>query len=131
MKIGIGLPIGRPENLLTWARRAAPLDFAGDLFRAVEKSWQDTGRDGKPRLVAQVNVALGDESTVDEARSAILAYYGFGGELAAQTAARMLTTPAAIRDTVAAFADLGADETIFYCWSPDPAQVDRLAQLAG
>jgi hypothetical protein len=31
---------------------------------------------------------------------------------------------------VSAFAELGADEVILYCWSADPDQVDRLAEVA-
>jgi alkanesulfonate monooxygenase SsuD/methylene tetrahydromethanopterin reductase-like flavin-dependent oxidoreductase (luciferase family) len=110
---------------------AAPPSYAGQLFRTVEKSWADAGRVGRPRLVAQVNVALGPESTVDEARTAIRSYYGFAGDLAARNAEGMRTTPAAIREAVAAFTDLGADELMFYCWSPDPAQLTRLADALG
>jgi hypothetical protein len=41
--------------------------------------------------------------------------------------AGMLTTPAQIRATIAAFGDLGADEVMFYCYGRDADQVDRLA----
>ncbi|GAB2977086.1 LLM class flavin-dependent oxidoreductase [Amycolatopsis acidiphila] len=110
---------------------AAPLSFAGRLFASVEASWSRAGRVGRPRMVAQVNVALGPESTVDEARAALLAYYGFAGDLATQNAERMLTTPSAVREAVEAFTALGADEVILYCWSPDADQVDRLADAVG
>lgn len=110
---------------------AAPPGFAERLFASVEASWSRAGRAGRPKLVAQVNVALGPESTVDEARAAITSYYGFGGQLAARTAEHMLTTPAAVREAVRAFTDLGADEVILYCWSPDADQVGRLADAAG
>jgi hypothetical protein len=43
----------------------------------------------------------------------------------------MRTTPAAIREAVGAFSDLGADELMLYCWSPDPGQVHRLADIIG
>lgn len=106
---------------------AAPLSFAGRLFQSVEVSWSRAGRAGKPRMVAQVNVALGPESTVDEAKTEIAEYYGFAGDYAAQNVERMLTTPAAVREAVEEFTALGADEVMLYCWSPDPDQVDRLA----
>jgi alkanesulfonate monooxygenase SsuD/methylene tetrahydromethanopterin reductase-like flavin-dependent oxidoreductase (luciferase family) len=103
---------------------AAPLDFCGNLFRAVEESWQQAGRSGAPRLVAQVNVAT--ESTVDETRKNIIAYYG---EHAAYVVDRVLVTPSQIRSAIAAFGDLGADEVMLYCWSPDPDQVGRIADI--
>jgi alkanesulfonate monooxygenase SsuD/methylene tetrahydromethanopterin reductase-like flavin-dependent oxidoreductase (luciferase family) len=106
---------------------AAPLSFAGRLFESVEASWSRAGRAGKPRMVAQVNVAVGPESTVDEAKTAIAEYYGFAGDYAAQNVERMLTTPAAVREAVEEFTALGADEVMLYCWSPDPDQVGRLA----
>ncbi|GHE85692.1 luciferase [Amycolatopsis deserti] len=106
---------------------AAPPQWAGDQFAKVERFGADEGRDGSPRMVAQVNVALG--SDVDEARTAILGYYGFAGDWARQTAERMLTTPEQVRETAKHFADLGADELILYCWGTDPGQVDRLADV--
>ena len=33
------------------------------------------------------------------------------------------------RDSISAFADLGADEVVLYCWATDPTQLDRLADL--
>ncbi|TNC26572.1 LLM class flavin-dependent oxidoreductase [Amycolatopsis alkalitolerans] len=107
---------------------AAPLSFAGRLFESVERFWSRAGRAGRPRMVAQVNVAVGPESTVDEARAAIAAYYGFAGDLARRTAETMLTTPAAVREAVDEFTALGADEVMLYCWSPDTDQVGRLAE---
>jgi alkanesulfonate monooxygenase SsuD/methylene tetrahydromethanopterin reductase-like flavin-dependent oxidoreductase (luciferase family) len=103
---------------------AAPLDFCGNLFRSVEKSWQEAGRTGSPRLVAQVNIAT--ESTVDEARKNLIAYYG---EQAGWAVDRLLVTPSQIRSAITAFGDLGADEVMLYCWSPDPEQVDRIADI--
>ncbi|MFJ4846649.1 LLM class flavin-dependent oxidoreductase [Streptomyces sp. NPDC088733] len=99
------------------------------LFRDVERAWAAHGRVGGPRLLAQVNVALGTEAVVEEARAGIGAYYAFTGH-AAGIAAGLLTTERAVREAVAAFAALGADEVMLYCWSPDPDQVARLADAA-
>ncbi|MFD4602970.1 LLM class flavin-dependent oxidoreductase [Streptomyces sp. NPDC058464] len=113
---------------------AAPASGAGDLFRTVERFWNEADREGRPRLVAQVNVALGPESTVDEAREALRAYYAFTGDDALygadETVRRMLTTTRDLRDTIKAYGDLGADEIMLYCWSSSVDQVDRLAELA-
>ncbi len=103
---------------------AAPPGMADDLFRYVERSWAGAGRSGRPRLVAQVNVALGPDSTVEDARRAIGGYYGDGASWALDG---LLTTPRQVRDALTAFAGLGADELMLYCWSADVEQVDRLA----
>jgi alkanesulfonate monooxygenase SsuD/methylene tetrahydromethanopterin reductase-like flavin-dependent oxidoreductase (luciferase family) len=99
----------------------------GRFFRTVEREWEVAGRDGRPRLVAQANVALGPEPVVDEARRAIRAYYNFI-DYTDKVVNGMLTTPETIRQTVTAFRDAGADEVMLYCWSPDVDQADRLAE---
>jgi len=107
---------------------AAAPSWAGGLFDTVRDFWKEHGRDGEPRIVAQVNVALGPQSVVDQARADMHGYYAFTG-MADRMTAGMLTTPAQIRETIAAFADLGADEVMLYCYGLDPAQVDRIADL--
>ncbi|MFC9157079.1 LLM class flavin-dependent oxidoreductase [Streptomyces bauhiniae] len=106
---------------------AAPPSWAGGLFDTVRGYWKQYGRAGEPRLVAQVNVALGPQAVIDDARSAMHAYYAFTG-MADRMTAGMLTTPAEIREAIARFTDLGADEVMLYCYGLDPAQVDRLAE---
>ncbi|MGW4319696.1 LLM class flavin-dependent oxidoreductase [Streptomyces sp. NPDC004684] len=107
---------------------AAPPSFADGLFETARGFWKEYGRDGEPRIVAQVNVALGTDDVIHEARTAMHAYYAFTG-MAARMVAGMLTTPAEIRDAITAFADLGADEVMLYCYGLDPDQVDRLADV--
>ncbi|MER6876268.1 LLM class flavin-dependent oxidoreductase, partial [Amycolatopsis sp. NPDC000673] len=108
---------------------AAPPSWAGGLFDTVRRDWQELGRKGEPRLVAQVNVALGPDSLVDEAKKAMYAYYEFTG-MAEQMVSGMLTAAADIRSAIRAYRDLGADEVMLYCYGGDPDQVDRLADLA-
>jgi hypothetical protein len=108
---------------------AAPPDFTNQLFRAIEKSWDANGRTGRPRLVAQVNVAIGPEPTVADARKNILSYYDFLGEHAIRMAEGLVTTDSGIRDALKSFGDIGADEVMLYCWSTDPGQVDRIADI--
>ncbi|MGW5662461.1 LLM class flavin-dependent oxidoreductase [Streptomyces sp. NPDC003758] len=107
---------------------AAPPSWAGGLFDTVRGFWQQYGRDGEPRLVAQVNVALGPQDVIDDARTAMHAYYTFTG-MADRMVAGMLTTPAEIQEAITAFTDLGADEVMLYCYGLDPAHVDRLADI--
>ncbi|MET8769220.1 LLM class flavin-dependent oxidoreductase [Streptomyces sp. NPDC004658] len=119
------------QRVARWADgylAAAPVPMVADLFDIVRRAWRAYGREGRPRLVAQVSVALGPESVIDEARAAMLGYYDFTG-MADRMAAGLLTTSAAVRATIAALADLGADEVMLYCYGPDPDQVDRLADV--
>ena len=58
------------------------------------------------------------------------AYYAFTGDPDRMTAG-LLTTRATVTGGIRAFADLGADEVVCYCWATDPDQVDRLADLTG
>lgn len=107
---------------------ATPPAVADDLLRTVEKEWDQAGRTGRPRLVGQVNAALGPDSVLTEGRAVIAHYYG-SSDYTQQVLDAWLTTPRQIRDALEAFANLGADETIVYCWSPDADQVDRLADI--
>jgi alkanesulfonate monooxygenase SsuD/methylene tetrahydromethanopterin reductase-like flavin-dependent oxidoreductase (luciferase family) len=50
---------------------AASPSWAGPLVESVRQSWRDAGRSGSPRVVGQVNVAVGPSSTIDAARRAI------------------------------------------------------------
>ncbi|MFI6011436.1 LLM class flavin-dependent oxidoreductase [Streptomyces sp. NPDC051243] len=107
---------------------AAAPSWAGGLFDTVRGFWKEYGRDGEPRLVAQVNVALGPRHVLDDARARMHAYYAFTG-MPDRMVAGMLTTPAEIRAALTAFADLGADEVMLYCYGLDPDQVYRLADV--
>ena len=109
---------------------ALPPKYLDHLFRKVEQSWASAGRAGRPRLVAQTNVALGPPEMIDEARRELRAYYG-DTEYTSHAVDGMLTTPDQVRATLTAFADIGADEAMLYCWAADPGQVDRIADLIG
>lgn len=109
---------------------AAAPSWAGGLFDTVRRSWKEHGREGEPRIVAQVNAALGGDALIDQARSAMSAYYEFSGR-ADQMVAGMLTTPDQIRTAIAQFEDLGADEVMLYCYGTEADQVDRIAEAIG
>ncbi|WP_067687529.1 LLM class flavin-dependent oxidoreductase [Nocardia jejuensis] len=109
---------------------AAAPSWAGKLFDTARASWTAHGRSGSPRIVAQVNVVLGDQDLIDDARASIGAYYEFSGR-ADYMVDGMLTDKDQIRTTITQFDDLGADEIIFYCYGRDADQVDRLADTIG
>ncbi|WP_433731482.1 LLM class flavin-dependent oxidoreductase [Nocardia sp. CA-129566] len=107
---------------------AAAPSWAGGLFDAARSSWKEYGRDGEPRIVAQVNVALGAPDLIEDARTSMGNYYEFSGR-ADYMLAGMLTTPDEIRTAISQFEDLGADEVMLYCYGRDADQVDRLADV--
>jgi alkanesulfonate monooxygenase SsuD/methylene tetrahydromethanopterin reductase-like flavin-dependent oxidoreductase (luciferase family) len=107
---------------------AAAPSWAGGLIDAVRTAWKNLGREGAPRIVAQVNTAIGPSDVIDDAREAVGRYYEFSGR-AESMVAGMLTTPGQIRAAIAQFQDLGADEVMLYCHGRDPGQVDRLAEV--
>ncbi|MYT14442.1 Flavin-dependent oxidoreductase, luciferase family (includes alkanesulfonate monooxygenase SsuD and methylene tetrahydromethanopterin reductase) [Streptomyces sp. SceaMP-e96] len=105
---------------------ALPPGHMDGLFRQVEDAWDRAGRTGRPRLVAQVNAALGPQLTLDRARAELRAYYA-PHSYTDHVVNGLLTSGDQIREAVAAFRAIGADEVMLYCWSPDPDQVERLA----
>ncbi|MGV9680044.1 LLM class flavin-dependent oxidoreductase [Nocardia sp. NPDC003482] len=109
---------------------AAPPSWAGGLIETARRSWREHGRPGEPRVVAQVNAAIGPDSVVEQATSAMRAYYEFSGR-ADFMVEGMITSADGIRSAITRFADLGADELIFYCYGTDPDQVDRIADIVG
>jgi alkanesulfonate monooxygenase SsuD/methylene tetrahydromethanopterin reductase-like flavin-dependent oxidoreductase (luciferase family) len=109
---------------------ALPPKYLDQLFRKVEQAWAAEGRAGRPRLVAQTNVAIGPPLMIDEARRELRAYYG-DTEYTEHAVEGMLTTPEQIRTALAAFADIGADEVMLYCWASDSAQLDRISDVIG
>lgn len=109
---------------------AAPPSWAPQLFDTVRRFWAEYDRPGSPRIVAQVNAALGPQEVIDDARAQMSAYYAFS-EYGANMVDGMLTDPQQIRTVTRQFADLGVDEVIFYCYGRDPEQVNRLADSIG
>jgi alkanesulfonate monooxygenase SsuD/methylene tetrahydromethanopterin reductase-like flavin-dependent oxidoreductase (luciferase family) len=113
---------------------ASPIDDMHHFFRATEQEWDAAGRTGRPKLVAQLNAALGPDETLDEAREEIRRYYSgpeymnLPPDYTDMVVQRMLTTPDEVRDAVNRLTYARADEIIFYCWCPDPAQIDRFAE---
>ncbi|MBN6042028.1 LLM class flavin-dependent oxidoreductase [Amycolatopsis sp. 195334CR] len=107
---------------------ALPPALMADRFQQVRDAWRKYDRPGEPRLIAQVNVALGPDETVEQARRNIRAYYAFSGH-ADHIAGALLATPDAIRDAAKSYSDIGADEVMLYCWSSDTGQVGRLADV--
>ena len=105
---------------------AAPPEWAGGLISSTVDAWTAAGREGRPRLVCQVNAAAGPPSTVERARRAVAGYYAFTGRAGW---GEPIADLGRLADVIAAYQELGADEVILYCYAEDPDQVERLARL--
>ena len=139
--IGPPTPAGRPElilgGLVGAAFRRAARHGAGwtggnctpeeltQLTARLRAAWEEAGRDGTPRTMAQPYYALGDgaEQAVDRC---LRDYYG-PGDYTDMIVARAATDAETVRENVEAFAAAGCDELIFFPCDPDPDQVDLLA----
>jgi alkanesulfonate monooxygenase SsuD/methylene tetrahydromethanopterin reductase-like flavin-dependent oxidoreductase (luciferase family) len=99
-------------------------------FRDVERSWQEADRAGKPRLVAQIDIAL-EAGNGGQGRKNILDFFATIPSLGAVKSALLLTTEQQLLDTKHALEQIGTDEVIFFTWSTDIEQIDRIANLLG
>lgn len=95
--------------------------------RKLDAAWQAAGRDGTPRKMALAYFALGDGAQ-DAANSYLRDYYAFLGEYADMIASSAATDAETVQQYVKAFSDAGCDELILFPSSPDPDQVDLLAE---
>ena len=112
-----------------WTAGGVPPQMAAPFVERVRAAWRDAGREGSPRIVALEYFGLGD--TEERSRGYLLDYYGFlGPEYAGMIAGGAHRSAQAIRDVVAAFAEVGVDELILDPTVGDPEQVDLLAEAA-
>jgi alkanesulfonate monooxygenase SsuD/methylene tetrahydromethanopterin reductase-like flavin-dependent oxidoreductase (luciferase family) len=137
---------GGPELLLGgWAPRALQRigrfadGYAGALlteelltdepYRIALQSWEDEGREGRPRHVQSVYFALGDSSEAD--REAYLrSSYAGSPEYDLDAIAKMIpTNDADLRRMIERVETIGADELIFHSLSADIEQIDLLERV--
>jgi alkanesulfonate monooxygenase SsuD/methylene tetrahydromethanopterin reductase-like flavin-dependent oxidoreductase (luciferase family) len=105
---------------------AAPLEWAGRLVDTVREQWAQAGRPGRPRLVCQLNAAVGPPATVAAAGRAIAGYYAFTGR---DDWGKPVSDAGELTDLVGRYREFGADELVLYCYGDDPDQVDRIAEI--
>jgi hypothetical protein len=77
--------------------------------------------------VALAYFALGDGAR-GAADAYLLHYYEWLGQYAQMVADSAATDAETVRQSVAGFADAGCDELVMFPSSPDPGQVDLLAE---
>jgi alkanesulfonate monooxygenase SsuD/methylene tetrahydromethanopterin reductase-like flavin-dependent oxidoreductase (luciferase family) len=104
------------------------LQVANQGFRSAETVWNAAGRAGQPRRVACAYYALGPDAQAGGAR--YLHHY-YGAEWGPTVTQSLLATPEAIKEARKAFADIGADELIFWPCLPALDQMKRLEDALG
>jgi alkanesulfonate monooxygenase SsuD/methylene tetrahydromethanopterin reductase-like flavin-dependent oxidoreductase (luciferase family) len=101
-----------------------PAEMVGQSFDLARKVWKEEGRTEPPRLVAIAYYAVGD---IDKGRANIHDYYSAFGDFADLVANNLSGGAAAIKQTVKAFEDLGAEELVL---GPGVADLDEISRLA-
>lgn len=99
-------------------------------FRALEQNWQEADRVGRPRLVAQIDIAL-EARDGEQGRKNVLDYYATLPAFAASKSATLLTTTQQLLDTMHSLEQMDTDELVFFTWSTAIEQIDRIADLLG
>jgi alkanesulfonate monooxygenase SsuD/methylene tetrahydromethanopterin reductase-like flavin-dependent oxidoreductase (luciferase family) len=90
-------------------------------------AWEKAGRDGEPRIMVLFYFSLGPDAE-QAARDGLGSYYAFLGEYTDQIVASAAKDADTVKQYLSAFEQAGADEVICFPSSPDPEQVDLLAQ---
>jgi alkanesulfonate monooxygenase SsuD/methylene tetrahydromethanopterin reductase-like flavin-dependent oxidoreductase (luciferase family) len=121
---------GPPILLGSNGHKGADPAEARAMFDVVEASWQESGRAGRPRLVCGCYYAAGPHAAED-LEAYFRDYYPnvLPGQVEQLIAAVRTVTPDAIRETIAAFDEIGCDEFIFVPVKPDLAHLDGLAEI--
>jgi len=99
--------------------------------RAVGDAWRAGGRSGRPRLMALVYFALGDDAH-DIAGRYLRGYYGFAPPYAQTVLDNAAIGESGVLEALAGFRQAGCDELLFVPCTADLRQVELLAGvLAG
>jgi alkanesulfonate monooxygenase SsuD/methylene tetrahydromethanopterin reductase-like flavin-dependent oxidoreductase (luciferase family) len=121
-----------------WSDGLAGFDMSADptaigqAVRDYSQAWTDAGRAGRPFLQSSAWFGLGDDAAEAVPAYAFRYLRIFGDEIATMLAGmQRLTSPQAIRDNLAAIADLGVDEFILAATSPSIDDLRRAADLIG
>lgn len=100
-------------------------DLLTEGIASVRRAWTAAGRPGEPRVVVERYFCLGPDA--DRVADDYLRHY-YGDEYFPAARADTLTSPRGIRDEVRRLAEAGCHDLLLFPCSPDPAQVDLLAE---
>ncbi len=110
---------------------SAPSNQAQEVltyYRVVESAWKESGKPGRPRLVAGLTCAWGAYAA-DRTAESIRSYYSFRGEVARTMEINVPSTKKTLRDAVRAYEEIGCDELVLEPGHADLEQIDRLAEF--
>jgi alkanesulfonate monooxygenase SsuD/methylene tetrahydromethanopterin reductase-like flavin-dependent oxidoreductase (luciferase family) len=97
-------------------------------YDLLAKEWQAEGRQGRPRFVAAIYYALGQDAR-EHGAVALRSYYGFLGPRVEHMVAAFPASDEAVKGAIQGFADAGTDEFVLWPTIGDLDQVERLAAL--
>ncbi|MER8086682.1 LLM class flavin-dependent oxidoreductase [Streptomyces sp. NPDC058316] len=112
-----------------WISGAQGVDNFRAFLPRVQQAWQDAGRAGAPRLVAIAHFSLGPDA--EQRLHSRLANYYTSGTYTRESIEAGLSTPEEAAREVAAYAEAGCDELIFFPHGGGLEQVDLLADAVG
>ena len=112
-----------------WIMGGGPPDQLAQGREKAEAAWKEAGREGSPRIMALVYYALGDGAQ-EHANTYLHDYYAWLGDIAGMIASSAATDADTVKQYVSGFEQAGCDELICFPCSPDPEQVDLLADAA-
>lgn len=111
-----------------WVAGGMPPDQITEAKAGVEAAWQEAGREGKPYTGGLAYFSLAGDGE-QNAKDYLGDYYTFLGE---ETAGFIVGSAATDAETakgyVQAYTETGIDELTLFPASPDPAEVDALAE---
>jgi alkanesulfonate monooxygenase SsuD/methylene tetrahydromethanopterin reductase-like flavin-dependent oxidoreductase (luciferase family) len=114
------------EHADGWIMGGGTPDQFGQGLAKLRAAWEAAGRTDQPRTVALAYFALGDGAR-EAADAYLLHYYEWLGQYAQMVADSAATDAETVTQSVTGFADAGCDELVMFPSSPDPGQVDLLA----
>jgi alkanesulfonate monooxygenase SsuD/methylene tetrahydromethanopterin reductase-like flavin-dependent oxidoreductase (luciferase family) len=114
-----------------WIAAGSGPDQAREGAEKARAAWSEAGRDGDLHVMALAYFSLGDRAEQD-VRDNLMDYYAWLGEdVAKMIGDSAAQDPATVEQYLTAYEEIGCDELVFCPSSPDPAQVDLLADAAG
>lgn len=112
-----------------WTIGGGGVELAAKGIEVFRAEWERAGGEGAPRFVARVDFSLGAD-LVEESKRNLRTYYSFVGTYVEGVVEGAPRTPDEIRMAIDGYTALGVEELVFSPTATDPAQVDRLADVA-
>jgi alkanesulfonate monooxygenase SsuD/methylene tetrahydromethanopterin reductase-like flavin-dependent oxidoreductase (luciferase family) len=114
-----------------WIAAGSGPDQAREGAEKARAAWSEAGRAGDPHIMALAYFSLGERAEQD-VRDNLMDYYAWLGEDVAKMIGDSAAQDAAtVEQYISAYEDIDCDELVFCPSSPDPTQVDLLAEAAG